>query len=198
MRKIEFNELRLKNTYDENTFFQFYLENLQKELSTQDSFIEPCKQYEILLLNILGGKIILLNKDYIQNNDFTNQELYYDYNIASQIYNYLLDIYDGIESEQNEVNELYKDERLKLDAKINELKQEDDAIFAKALSEYNIIKNSKLYDEYINLKQENQKLKDKNEELTKRIIESENKNISIFQKILNKFNGIKRISNGEK
>lgn len=198
MRKIEFNELRLKNTYDENTFFQFYLENLQKELSTQDSFIEPCKQYEILLLNILGGKIILLNKDYIQNNDFTNQELYYDYNIASQIYNYLLDIYDGIESEQNEVNELYKDERLKLDIKINELKQKDDAIFSKALSEYNIIKNSKLYDEYVNLKQENQKLKKKNEELTKRIIECENKNINIFQKILNKFIGIKRISNGEK
>lgn len=198
MRKVEFNELRLKNTYDEDAFFQFYLGNLQKELSKKDSFNKPTKQYEIFYLNILGGKIILLNKDYILKEDITNQELYYDYKIATEVYNYLLDIYDGIESEKNEVNELYKDERLKLDDKVNILRQKDDTIFAKALSEYNIIKNSKIYEEYINLKEENQKLKEQNEELAKRVAISENNNISIIQKIINKFKKIKRISDGEK
>lgn len=198
MRKVEFNELKLKNTYDEDAFFQFYLGNLQKELREKDSFNKPTKQYEIFYLNILGGKIILLNTDYIQNNDTTNQELYYDYKIATEVYNCLLDIYDGIESEKNEINELYKNERLKLDNKINKLRQQDDTIFAKALSEYNIIKNSKIYDEYISLKEENQRLKEQNEELTKRIIISENNNISIIQKIINKFKKIKRISDGEK
>lgn len=198
MRKVEFNELKLKNTYDEDAFFQFYLGNLQKELREKDFFNKPTKQYEIFYLNILGGKIILLNTDYIQNNDTTNQELYYDYKIATKVYNYLLDIYDGIESEKNEINELYKNERLKLDNKINKLKQQDNDIFAKALSEYNIIKNSKIYDEYIILKEENQRLKEQNEELTKRITLFENNNISIFQKIINKFKKIKRISDGEK
>lgn len=198
MRKVEFNELRLKNTYDEDAFFQFYLGNLQKELNKKDALDKPTKQYEIFYLNILGGKIILLNKDYIQSSNTTNQELYYDYKIASQVYNCLLDIYDGIESEKNEINELYKDERLKIDDKVNKLRQQDDDIFNKVLSEYNIIKNSKIYDEYIILKEENQRLKEQNEELSKRISISENNNISIFQKILNKFRKIKRISDGEK
>lgn len=198
MRKVEFNELRLKNMYDEDAFFQFYLGNLQKELSKKDSFNKPTKQYEIFYLNILGGKIILLNKDYIQNEDTTNQELYYDYKIATEVYNCLLDIYDGIESEKNEINELYKEERLKIDDKVNKLRQKDNSIFNKALSEYNIIKNSRIYDEYIILKEENQRLKEQNEELTKKITVCENNNISIIQKIINKFKKIKRISDGEK
>lgn len=198
MRKIEFNQLRLKNTYDENAFFQFYLENLQKELSKKDSFNKPTKQYEILYLNILDGKIILLNKDYISNDNTTNQELYYDYNIATEVYNYLLDIYDGIEAEESEFNELYKNERLKIDDEINKLRKQDDTIFAKALSEYNIIKNSKIYDKYINLKEENQRLKEQNEELIQRISITENNNISIIQKIINKFKKTKRIRDGEK
>lgn len=197
MRKIEFNELKLKNTYDEDVFFQFYLENLQKELGKKDCFNKPTKQYEIFYLNILDGKIILLNKDYISNDDTTNQELYYDYKIATEVYNYLLDIYDGIESEKKEFNELYKTERLKIDDEINKLRKQDDTIFAKALSEYNIIKNSKIYDKYINLKEENEKLKEQNKELTQRITIYENKNISVIQKIINKFKKIKRISNGE-
>lgn len=198
MRKIEFNQLRLKNSYNEDEFYQFYLENLPKEFSKKTSFGKPEKQYEIFYLNILGGKVILLNKDYIQNDNITNQELYYDYKIATEIYNGLLDIYDSIESEKNEINELYKDERLKIDDKINKLRQQDDTIFAKVLSEYNIIKNSKIYDEYISLKEENEKLKEQNKELIKRIAICENNNISIFQKIINRFKKMKRISNGEK
>lgn len=197
MRKIEFNELRLKDMYDEEAFYQFYLDNLQEESSEKSSFSIPSKKYEIFYLNILGGKIILLNTSYIQSDDTTNQELYYDYTIAYQIYNYLLDIYDGIECEKNEINELYKGERLKIDSEISRLTQKDNTLFTKALEEYNIIKNSKIYDEYIRLQEENKKLKILNEELSKRVLISENSNISIIQKIVNKFKKIKRISHGE-
>lgn len=198
MRKVEFNELRQKNMYDEEDFYQYYLENSQRELSEKVFFNEPTKQYEIFYLNILGGKIILLNKDYIKKKDTANQELYYNYKIATEVYNCLLDIYDGIESEKNESNELYKEERLKIDAKINKLRQQDNAIFSEALLEYNIIKNSKIYNEYINLKKENQNLKEQNKELTKRVAIFEKRNISIIEKILNKFKKIKKISDGEK
>ena len=75
--------------------------------------ITSFKKYEIFWLNILGGKIILLNKKHIKNANFENQELYYDYNIAHKIYTLLSDIYDDIESEKQEINELYLNERLK-------------------------------------------------------------------------------------
>lgn len=65
MRKIEFNELKLKNINDEETFYQVYLKKLQKNINTDNNILAPIKQYEIFLLNILGGKLILLNKDYI-------------------------------------------------------------------------------------------------------------------------------------
>ena len=105
MRNIEFKELKVKDTYDEENFYQFYLKNLQEEITTQKTFKEPIKQYEIFYLNILGGKILLLDKDYILKEDNTNQELYYNYNLAYKVYNYFLDISDGIDNEKNEFDE---------------------------------------------------------------------------------------------
>ena len=136
MRKIEFNELKLKNPYDEETFFQFYIENLSKESKDNSSIAPPSKQYEIFYLNILGGKLILLNTAYIKNNNYINRDLYFDYNIAFEIYNHLLDIYDGIESEMNEYNELYKGERLEIDNKINKLREKDNELFIKSLNNH--------------------------------------------------------------
>lgn len=140
MRKLEFNELKVKDTYDEETFYQYYLKNLQKEIKQEQTFKMPEKRYEIFYLNILGGKILLLNKDYLPKSDIDNQDLFYDYKIAYKIYNNWIDIYDGIENEQFEFNELYKDERLEKDANIQKLKQKDDEIFYNAMNEYNVIK----------------------------------------------------------
>lgn len=129
MRNIEFKELKVKDNYDEENFYQFYLKNLQEEITIQKTFKEPIKQYEIFYLNILGGKILLLDKDYIAKEDNTNQELYYNYDLAYKIYNYLLDIYDGIEDEKNEFNELYKNERLKINSNIEKIRKEDNDIY---------------------------------------------------------------------
>lgn len=197
MRKIEFKELKVKNTYDEEKFYQFYLENLQERITNQKEFKEPIKQYEIFYLNILEGKILLLDKDYIDKEDNTNQELYYDYDSAYKIYSYLLDIYDGIEDEKNEFNELYKEERLKSDSDIEKIKENDDKLYKKAVNDYNTIKNSQLYKEYIKIIEENKKLKEQNEELNERIKNIAKSNIGFIQKILNKFRNIKLLKNGE-
>lgn len=136
MRKIEFNELHLKEPYTEDEFLQFYFNNLPKDKIKKTNSI-PHKKYEIFWLNIFGGKIILLNKKYIKKIDTTNQELYYDYKTAYEIYANLLDIYDGIDAETSEFNELYLPERLtKLDI-INALKQKDEELFKKDLEEFN-------------------------------------------------------------
>jgi len=191
MRKIEFSELKLKDTYDEEAFYQNYLKNLQKEIQPKETFKMPEKRYEIFYLNILGGKIILLNKDYLQKSNVDNQDLFYDYKTAYEIYNYWLDIYDGIENEQFEFNELYKDERLEKDSKINKLKLKDDELFYNAITEYNVIKNSTIYAEYLKLIEENKKLKEDNKKIKK------NEDIGFWQRIINKFRTKKLLNTGE-
>ena len=135
MRFIEFNELNLKENYTEDEFLQIYIKTLPKEKSKKTTI--PHKKYEIFWLNIFNGKIILLNKKHIKKTDITNQELYYNYNIAYQIYNNLLDIYDGLTAETSDINELYLTERLEKDNIINKLKQKDNELFEKDLAEYN-------------------------------------------------------------
>lgn len=190
MRTIQFNELKLKNIYDEETFYQAYLKNLQDNVKESNTLQIPVKQYEIFYLNILGGKIILLNKDYILNNDNTDSELFFDYSIALKVYNLMLDIEDGIEAEKNEFNELYKDERLQKSKEIEQLKEKDDILFKNKQIEYNSIINSDIYKNYSIIQEENKQLKLENERLKEEIknisIEQSN-NIGFFQKLINRF-----------
>ncbi len=163
MRKIEFHELKLKNTEDANMFYQSYLQTFQKPALKEDSFQRPSKQYEICYLNILDGKLVLLNKDYIEKFDISNQELFFDYSLALTIYSLMLDIQDGILDEKQECNELYKEERLKKEEEIELYKKKDELLFQKALEDYEIISHSALYQDYRILLEEYQKLKQENE-----------------------------------
>ena len=189
MRKIKFNELNLKNINYVNVFYQYYLKTLQSEVETDSSFHLPTKQYEIFSLDELDGKLFLLNKNYIKNEDTTNQELFYDYSIAFEIYNLFLDIYDGIEDEKNEFNELYLNERLEKNNQIEILKAEDESLYLKALEEYDIITNSQIYNDYLNLLKENESLR---KELSQLKENSSNNfklkttNNSLLEKIINK------------
>lgn len=190
MRKIEFNELKLKNVTTEESFYQYYLKTLQSHVEeNKESFNKPEKQYEIFYLNILNGKIILLNKEYINSENDEEQELFFDYSIAFKIYNLMLDIFDGIEDEKNEFNELYKNERMQKSEEIEILKKQDNEMFQKMQEEYNIIIKSSLYKEYNQLKEENEKLKQENKKLTEEINNKtaiQNTNISFWQRLINK------------
>ena len=145
MRKIEFDELKLKDIKDEETFYQIYLEKLQDDIELNNTLQFPVKQYEIIYLNILGGKLILLNKNHITNKSENGVEIFFDYSIAFKVYNLLLDIRDGIENEKYEFNELYKDERLKKYEEIEELIKQDDELFQNKQKEYNSTINSNIY-----------------------------------------------------
>ena len=136
MRNIEFNELKLKNINNDEAFYQSYLRTLPQKIDADNISSIPEKQYEIFYLNILGGKIILLNTKYINSKNTQNQELFYDYSIALKIYNLMLDIYDSIEAEKEEINELYKNERLHKNHEIEELKKQDDVLFHNKQKEF--------------------------------------------------------------
>lgn len=190
MRKIEFSELKLKNINDEETFYQAYLKNLQENVNSDNTLHIPVKQYEIIYLNILGGKLILLNKDYIIDKNKADSELFFDYSIALKVYNLMLDIEDGIEDEKNEFNELYKDERLQKNKEIEQLKKQDDILFNNKQLEYNSIINSDIYKNYSKLQEENEQLKLENKRLKeeiKNISIEKNNNIGFFQKLINRF-----------
>lgn len=189
MRKIEFKELKLKHIREEGQFYKNYLERVENNVEEDTSFQIPSKQYEIFYLNILEGKMILLNKDYIQNDNISEQEVFYDYSIAKKIYHLLLDIQDLIEDEEKEENELYKRERLEKSEQITELKQKDDKLFSQAIEKYNLIKNSNLYTQYLALQEENRQLKGKNEELLEELKKYSNlktTKVSFFRKIRDK------------
>ena len=184
MRKVEFNDLKLKNIDSKEEFYKYYLKNFQKSIDKNPSLDLPEKQYEIFYLDNFDDKIFLLNKIYIKNTKDEDQELFYDYSIAYKVYNLMLDINDGIESEQYEFNELYKEERIEKYKQILNLKKEDDILFVKALDEYNVSRNSEIYKKYASLLEENEKLKVQVENLTKQLNE---KNVGFFKKLLNKF-----------
>lgn len=201
MRNLDFSELNMNIQFNEEEFYDYYLKNLPKNLSKDTEFKMPNRKYEIFYLNILGGKIILLNKKYLPKTSKDNQYLYYDYKTAFTVYNYLVDIYDGIEKESYEFTELYKNERLDKDSKIIALKQKDDELFNNDMNEYNIIINSDIYINYWKLLEENKKLQDINSKLTeenKKVLEGQCiKTISLWQKFLNKFKKNKLLNNGD-
>lgn len=189
MRTIEFNELKLNDIKSEEQFYQNYLKNITNQIEENNVFHYPEKQYEIFYLNALDGKIILLDKNYINSNNSDGQEIFYDYSIAYKIYNIMLDIYEGIEDEKNEFNELYKIDRLELNEEIDSLKKQDEKIFQQKIEEYNIIINSSLYKEYIKIKEENKILKLKIDEFVKKtnnVSIVKDNNIGFFRKFINK------------
>lgn len=150
MRNIEFNELKLKNINNEEAFYQSYLRTLPQKIDADNISSIPEKQYEIFYLNILGGKIILLNTKYINSKNTQNQELFYDYSIALKIYNLMLDIYDSIEAEKEEINELYKNERLHKNHEIEELKKQDDVLFHNKQKEFTTQNSTNLFQKITN------------------------------------------------
>lgn len=188
MRKIEFSELKLKNINNENEFYKFYLKTLEEKTDEKEKFEEPIKKYEICYLNILDGKIVLLNKKYIQKEESIEAETFYDYSIAYKVYNLILDIYESIEDEKNEFNELYKNERMQKGKEIIKLKQQDEELFKKSLEKYNIIINSEIYKRYLKLEEENKKLRIENNMLKEEYNSEIQKNkVGFFKKIINKF-----------
>ena len=93
MRRIDVNRAKLKDYYDEERWYLQYLQNLKtNHINTSIDKLE--KQYEIFYYNILGGKIILLNKDFLPKGEEKNQDLFFDYKTAYKAYNYWLNIYD--------------------------------------------------------------------------------------------------------
>ena len=191
MRKIEFSELKLKKNYSEEDFYNVYLQSSEPKQKKESLIEKPIKNYEVCQLNILGGKIIAIEKNYINNPNTDLQELYYDYTLAKEIANYLSDIQDGIMAEEEEFVELYKDERIYKDNLIKELQLKDNSLYEEQQKKYTILINSSLYSEYQKLLKENAELKAENKNLFLNVTHK-----GFFAKLLDKFRNKKGVSQG--
>lgn len=138
MRYIEFNQLKLKNIKDEELFYEYYLQTLPEVLDEDDKNEMPMKQYEIFELNILDGKIILLKTSYINSKEIDGQELFFDYSIALKVYYLMLEIDECEKAEEEEISELYIEEKIEKQKEIEKLKKIDEKLYKEAIEEYKI------------------------------------------------------------
>lgn len=159
MRRVKFNELKIADIDNEEQFYQRYLRDVKtKRVESEESFKEPDRKYEIVYLDILGGKIILLEKKFIDSASDDKQMVFYDYSIAYKAFNIMMELKAVTEAERYEEKDLYEDEKSSLRDEIRMLKKEDNLAFSEKEKEYNFILNSPIYKEYSNLKENYEKL----------------------------------------
>ena len=192
MRRINFNDIRVKDIKDVEEFYKAYIERLPEDKEQDTELMSPVKQYEIVELDVNGGVPVLIDIDNILSFAGEGQEIFYDYKIAYKVYNLLLDIKDSIEAEKEEYPEIYDEERLNILSQIERLKIEDEELFKQKQEEYEIIINSDFFKDYLAIKSEVEKLKEENKELKGRTVGETGivlKKEGFFHKFISKFFG---------
>lgn len=151
-----------------------YCRNKYKELLSQNNNIinvlnKPLKNYEIISLNVYGGKIFLLKTEDLPEGE--DKELYYNFDIANKVYEDLIDCKENPVNDIQEVQDLFYYEILKIQDEIVLLKEEDERKFNEDIKLYEAMENTPLYNEYASIFEEREELLIKNKELEKMIEE---------------------------
>lgn len=124
---------------------------------------KPIKQYEIYKLNLDKETIMLSHTRHLDNLECDRQELYYSKEIALQIYEIQTQLNENVINSYPELMELYEQEIIQKQNKIEELKIKDEKQFQDVVNNYNLIKDSeffkKLKNNYELVQKENIELK---------------------------------------
>ena len=168
------NKEKMTKLYEEQLnikaikYFRDKYNNLLVLANENANFLyQPSKKYEIFTLDTLGGKIFLTETSDLPAGE--NKELYYNFKIANNIYQKLIDIQDASFNEYEEVKELYEREILKNESEIEDLKLRDNELLKKDLEVYELISQTSLYENYQILNKDKENLVKKNEQLNKTI-----------------------------
>lgn len=140
-----------------------YNEILYKHNNNLNNLSEPMKEYEIILLDVYGGKTFLLKSSDLPDGE--NKELYYSFEIANNIYQNLIDIKDSVINEYEEIQDVFKLDYLKLQNEIETYKQQDQEIFLEETKMYHFILKTPIYKEYSVYRKNIKDLVKKNNEL---------------------------------
>lgn len=176
------------------------------EAKTENSNIaiwekEPKKEYEIYKLNLDTEKLMLINTKNFT--DINEKEVYYNKNIAFEIYDKMFQLEQNIENSFPELIEMCQEEIIKIQEIISRLKKEDEEKYNEAINTYNTIYNSgilemmknnfkKIEIEKEDLKQQLEKSNNIIHDLSKKlkvalneVEELQNKKFGFFKRFLN-------------
>lgn len=129
---------------------------------------EPYKKFEIFKLNINGGKICIASTDELPETK-GDKELYYDLEIAIQVFENKTDLQDLLEIE-DDIYDLYRNEIIEKEEKIKELIFIDETKYIDELNSHKLLKNTPLYNDYKVRILENEKIKRQLEEYNQKVI----------------------------
>lgn len=146
-------------------YFRIEYEKLLSNVDSLHSLLNlPVKKYEIFSLDVFGGKTILAPLSILPEGE--NKELYYDFNIANEIYKNLIDINDIDFNEYDEISQLYADDINEKNTNISELRKRDIELFNKDMTSYNMISSTPLYQDYRLLNNDKERLLEENKKLS--------------------------------
>ena len=169
--KKEENEDSIKKMKEIDTLYQKkaakkmcidkYIE-LKNELNNQYFWeSEPQKKYEIYKLISDDETLMLINTNYFPATE--NREVYYDKDLAIQIYENMQNLEQNIICSFPELIELYQNDVIEIQNQIEKLKIEDNLRYEEDMKNYQMLCNSDMF-KYIkedinNTRQENLQLK---------------------------------------
>jgi len=142
---------------------------------------QPNKEFEIFTLDTLGGKVCLAEANILPNGE--NRDLYYNFEIANQVYQKTIDIQDSTFNDYEEVTYIYEREISQIENEILDLKTKDNEEFERDMNAYHLISQTPLYDNYRLLNKDKEKLVEENENLNKTISQYNEKIRDLSQKL---------------
>ena len=176
----KFDEKQIK--IDAVKYFRNKYANLLSSENRITNLLEqPIKRFEIFTLDTLGGKTFLVEAASLP--DGKNRELYYDFDIANEIYQKMIDIKDSTCNDYEEVKYIYEREILQTESEISELKLKDNELFKEDIKAYNLISQTPLYENYLLLNKDKEHLIEENKNLNKIISEYNEKIRDLSKKL---------------
>lgn len=167
-----------------------YIE-LKSEKAGEFSFNKkPIKQYEIYKLSSDTDKLMLINTKYFP--DTENKEVYYDKNIAIEIYDDMCQLDENVVNSFPELIELYQDDIVEKQNRIEELKKEDEIKFQEALNIYNLLNESEILK---NMKENYNLIENENKEVKEQLKKANQYIKELSKKLQITLNKIEKLQN---
>ncbi len=181
MKKIiRFDEEQL-NVSSVKYFRNRYSMLLSSKSNNINLLFQPNKEFEIFTLDVFGGKVCLADASSLPSGD--NRDLYYNFEIANQVYQKTIDIQDSTFNDYEDVKYIYEREISQIENEISDLKIKDNEEFERDMNAYNLISQTPLYDNYQLLNRDKEKLAEENENLNRTISDYNEKIRDLSQKL---------------
>lgn len=164
---IRFDEEQL-NANSVKYFRNMYAMLLSSRSNNINLLFKPNKEFEIFTLDVFGGKVCLAEASSLPDGD--NRDLYYNFEIANQVYQKTIDIQDSTFNDYEDVRYIYEREILQIENEIYDLKIKDNEEFERDMNAYKLISQTPLYNNYQLLNKDKEKLVEENENLNKIIL----------------------------